>query len=1199
MGLYDEDMPIGEDRIPSEDPIFVEPEPIDYSGYANLTGPELAKFIKDVENREAFAGMGAGDIASFLKRVASGAGTASDYAKLATIGGGLLAASRPSQSTGPTGFQGKIPKYTATRNMLTAPPVGRRPGSGGIDYGGGTSYFDKAGKLVSSNERSMEELRQAAITNPFNRAATYEGQTGLGQTDLAKFLAELNKGQTPAAPTTPTTPTTPVVGGGVGGGTTPTVGGGGGLGTSTTRPAAATGTPAESAALRTQLRTEFEKGPKTQDALDALLLKYPPSVMQAEFPEFGNVANYNNATMEAYYRQERQAREANRAAMRASGQEVSVANPGGDVQISSPSAPKMSAIPQWELDAARAKLSPEQAALIDWRLAQVNPMTGQRVADEYARQGTNPYASGAQAQEQLDRTGGKKAWEDPDWRTKQQAAEDAERARADKQRADWMAIPEAQRTVAGPGGATAPTAGYGNYLDKPMYTPPTAKGGIMDWYNANVGRTDDRAQGDLSSFLANSGYTAKDIATALPQWGEADLQTAINAARGAPELAPAAAPQKDTTIYEEQPYKKPEPVPVASVASSPFVAGPVAPTPAPAPVVNRGYDEEVPREEIPGMYGFAEGGLASNGFVVPADVVSHFGNGSSEAGLKLLASKLGAKPIKGDGDGMSDSIPTSIDGKQEARVANDEAFISPAMVKRLGGGDEEKGAKKLYAMMDKIRKARTGSEEQGKQINPDKFMPGGSVKNYATGGTTTLPSTATGSESSLSNWSGEYVTDMLGRGSALAQAPYQAYTGPLTAGASQLQQQAFAGAGGLQTPGSIGQAAGTAGGIANLAANMRYTPQTTDFFGNANVSGLGVAPSYGMGMPQQPAQMGTPSNPIPMPRGNVGQFGGKTPAPLPQGEELYFPTGADEFGGEPITISGRPQRIKQPPMPMGDQLSYTGGSQDFDETTGTYRSEDGRGMLPSQDGMIQNRMMNRGPAEQPMQGAGLPGLMQTQQPQASQPVGNVAQQYMNPYLESALRPQMAEMQRAADIARLSDAARLTQAGAYGGSRQAIMESEGRRNLLGKQTEALGQGYATAYDKAMQQFNADQARRAQEAQFGATFGLQGAQTGIQGAQAQGQLGALQSQSDINNLRAQMEAGGVQRGIESEGIAADKAQFEEARLNPYKMIQFEQSLLSGLPLAAQSYTMPGQSNLQQFAGGATTLTQLLKNLGYKLD
>jgi hypothetical protein len=236
----------------------------------------------------------------------------------------------------------------------------------------------------------------------------------------------------------------------------------------------------------------------------------------------------------------------------------------------------------------------------------------------------------------------------------------------------------------------------------------------------------------------------------------------------------------------------------------------------------------------------------------------------------------------------------------------------------------------------------------------------------------------------------------------------------------------------------------------------------------------------------------------------------------------------------------------------------------------------------------------------PSQDAGLPGLMQGQQgrqPEASQPVGNIAQQYMNPYLESALRPQMAEMQRAADIARVQDAGRLTQAGAFGGSRQAIMESEGRRNLMGKQSDALAQGYSTAYDKAMQQFNADQARRAQEAQFGATFGLQGLQTGLQGAQTQAQAGALEAQTGLAGLKGMLEAGGIERGIESEGIAADKAQFEEARLNPYKMVQFQQSLLSGLPLAAQSYNIPGQSGLQQFAGGATTIQQLLDILSGK--
>ena len=81
----------------------------------------------------------------------------------------------------------------------------------------------------------------------------------------------------------------------------------------------------------------------------------------------------------------------------------------------------------------------------------------------------------------------------------------------------------------------------------------------------------------------------------------------------------------------------------------------------------------------------------------------------------------------------------------------------------------------------------------------------------------------------------------------------------------------------------------------------------------------------------------------------------------------------------------------------------------------------------------------------------------------------------------------------------------------------------------------------------------------------------------------------------NLNAQLTAGQQQRGIESEGIAADKAQFEEARANPYKMLQYQQSLLQGLPLEAKNYSGIQQSDLVKAAQGASTVAQLLKNLG----
>ena len=117
-----------------------------------------------------------------------------------------------------------------------------------------------------------------------------------------------------------------------------------------------------------------------------------------------------------------------------------------------------------------------------------------------------------------------------------------------------------------------------------------------------------------------------------------------------------------------------------------------------------------------GVTGLGKGGLKDGAFVVPADVVSHLGNGSNDAGQKILARGLGARPIKGKGDGMSDSIPTSIEGRQPARVADGEAYIPPEVVKKVG-------SKRLYDMMVKIRQARTGTKKQAPEVNPREFMP--------------------------------------------------------------------------------------------------------------------------------------------------------------------------------------------------------------------------------------------------------------------------------------------------------------------------------------------------------------------------------------------------------------------------------------------------------------------------------------------
>ena len=83
----------------------------------------------------------------------------------------------------------------------------------------------------------------------------------------------------------------------------------------------------------------------------------------------------------------------------------------------------------------------------------------------------------------------------------------------------------------------------------------------------------------------------------------------------------------------------------------------------------------------------------------------------------------GGRMLKGPGDGMSDSIPASIGRKQPARLADGEFVVPADVVSHLGNGSTDAGAKQLYSMMNKVRDARTGNPKQGKQIQPRKYLP--------------------------------------------------------------------------------------------------------------------------------------------------------------------------------------------------------------------------------------------------------------------------------------------------------------------------------------------------------------------------------------------------------------------------------------------------------------------------------------------
>jgi hypothetical protein len=275
----------------------------------------------------------------------------------------------------------------------------------------------------------------------------------------------------------------------------------------------------------------------------------------------------------------------------------------------------------------------------------------------------------------------------------------------------------------------------------------------------------------------------------------------------------------------------------------------------------------------------------------------------------------------------------------------------------------------------------------------------------------------------LSEFAGPYVSEMLGKGAALADMPYNAYTGPLSAGASPLQEQAFTGYGALNT-----------------------SPTT------------GLGSFSAMGAPMM---------------GGMGSF--------------------------------QPSNTAAPFVPQG------------------------------------------GP---------------------SQP--SVTAQYINPYLQAALDPQLREARRQADISRVQDAARLTKAGAFGGSRQAIMESEGRRNLGQLQSDITAKGYADAFEKARSQFNEEERRRIAAEQADRAYGL-------------------------SALEAQERAGTRQRDIEQEGITADYLQFEKERKYPYEQLAFQQSLLSGLPIAARQESYIEPSGYSTTAGGLNDILRLLSKFG----
>jgi hypothetical protein len=204
--------------------------------------------------------------------------------------------------------------------------------------------------------------------------------------------------------------------------------------------------------------------------------------------------------------------------------------------------------------------------------------------------------------------------------------------------------------------------------------------------------------------------------------------------------------------------------------------------------------------------------------------------------------------------------------------------------------------------------------------------------------------------------------------------------------------------------------------------------------------------------------------------------------------------------------------------------------------------------------------------------------------------------YMNPYQQSVTDIGKREAARQSAIQGTQQQAQATQAGAFGGGRDAIMRAERERNLGQQMGDIQAQGSNAAFQQAQQQFNADQARRMQaqqtgeqsrqygaglrmqgqqlgeqSRQYGAGLGMQGLQTALQGASQLGQLGGQEFQQgmDINKLQNQM---GSQQQQQQQAILNQQIQnYATAQQYPMMQLSNMSNLLRGMPM--QSTTVQG--------------------------
>jgi len=257
----------------------------------------------------------------------------------------------------------------------------------------------------------------------------------------------------------------------------------------------------------------------------------------------------------------------------------------------------------------------------------------------------------------------------------------------------------------------------------------------------------------------------------------------------------------------------------------------------------------------------------------------------------------------------------------------------------------------------------------------------------------------------------------------------------------------------------------------------------------------------------------------------------------------------------------------------------------------TYQGERVAGFTPLQQ-QAQTNIANMQVAPQLDQATGMAGLAGLGGLMAGQNYQNMAtnpyamQAYMSPYQQNVtdFQKQQAVMDYGRQLPGMN--AQAVGAGAFGGSRQAIQQSEAQRNLQNQ----LGGIQATGSQNAFQ--NAQQAQ-----QFGANLGLQGLQQQLAAASQLGQLGQTQYGQRMGINQAQQQAGAQQQSLNQQGLANKYQDFLNQQRYPYQQLGFMSDILRGVPSSASAQTIyqAPSNTMGQIAGLGLGVGSLMQGMG----